>query len=90
MKKLFLLLTASSILITGCTDNYKARHMGGTMTINLPAHQKLIDVTWKDKDGGIWYLTRPMHSNEVAETYTWKEKSPLGRIEGTVLFVETK
>lgn len=53
---------------TSCTDNQRAKSFGGTSTINLPAGEKLVTVTWKG-EADIWYLTRPMKSTDSAETY---------------------
>jgi hypothetical protein len=54
----------------------------------LPNNQKLVNVTWKE--GELWYLTRQMKQGEVAETYTFNEKSSFGLIEGTVIITENK
>lgn len=89
MKKTFIILSAIVLLtICGCTENQRAKKFGGNMTINLPANQKLVNVTFKDAD--MWYLTRPMRSNELAETSLFKEKSNYGMVEGSVTFVESK
>jgi hypothetical protein len=53
---------------TSCTDNQRAKSFGGTSTINLPAGEKLVTVTWKG-EADIWYLTRPMTSTDSVETY---------------------
>lgn len=79
------LLTA--LIVCGC-DNFRAKHLGGTITVQLNSGQKLVNATWKDAQ--LWYLTRPMHSNEVVETYYFKEKSMSGVLEGTVIFQEVK
>ena len=42
------------------------------------------------KDDSLWYLTRPMTKDDVAETHTFKESSNLGIIQGTVTVIETK
>lgn len=39
------------------------------MTLELPANQKLVMITWKDDS--LWYLTKPMTEEDVAETYTF-------------------
>ena len=75
-------------LITGCTENQRARQFGGTTTVNLPAKQKLVNATWKQDS--MWYLVRPMRSNETAEVYEFQENSSFGLIEGKVIFKETK
>lgn len=38
----------------------------------------------------IWYLTRPMHEDETAETYEFKQDSSYGVFEGTVTIVEVE
>lgn len=83
-----------ALILAGCTENYKARHLGGTEIINLPAGQKLISATWKGggktEAASIWYLTEPMEPSYVPTTKTFKEKSNLGILEGTVVFIESK
>ena len=85
MKK-FILLITMALCLTGC--HYTTKNFGGNMTIELPKGQKLEEITWKDTN--LWYLTRPMRENEVAEIHTFQEKSPLGIAEGTVTIIETK
>jgi hypothetical protein len=72
----------------GCTQQQMAKQWGGTTTETLPKGQKLITITWKESH--LWYLTRPMHSDEQAETYSFKESSNWGVMQGTVLVVESK
>lgn len=84
-----LILTALAIsLLASCTENSRVKNWGGEGTINLPKGQKLVNVTWKESQ--IWYLTRPMDSAEVAETYSFHEESSYGVIEGTYTIVESK
>lgn len=87
MKKL-LLLAILVVSITSCTKQEMAKSFGGTATINLPAGQKLINVTWKETQ--IWYLTRPMRSDETPETYQFCEDSNYNIMEGKVILVETR
>jgi len=79
---LFVLTTNS------CTENQRARTWGGNADITLPADQKLINVTWKDKD--LWYLTREMRPYELPEIYVFAEESDWGLMEGTYRIVEVK
>ena len=88
MKKLILLGVVVGALVVGCTENVRVRNWGGSQTINLPPGQKLQMVTFKNVD--MWYLHRPMRTNEVPETWTFKEKSNFGAFEGTVTFVESR
>ena len=76
------------LVAISCTKNQRVKKFGGTATIELPANQKLVHVTWKDAN--LWYLTRPMKEGEIPETYTFQEKSNLGMIEGTFKIKETK
>lgn len=90
MKKFLWIVFAISIIIglSGCNENARTKSFGGTMVVEIPQGQKFVNATWKDQQ--LWYLTRPMTSNEVAETWTLQEKSSLGMMEGTVIFRETK
>ena len=86
MKKI-ILLAIMVLSLTGCHNTTK--NFGGSMTIELPKGQKLEEITWKD-DSDLWYLTRPMRKDEVAETHTFQESSEFGVLEGTVTIIETK
>ena len=87
MKKVFLSLVLG-ITLFSCTENERVKSFGGEGTINLPKGRKLVTVTWKETQ--IWYLTRPMDSTDVAETYQFQEESSYGVIEGTYNIIETK
>ena len=87
MKKVFLVVL-SGMLLTSCTENERVKSWGGEGTIKLPKGKKLVNVTWKETQ--IWYLTRDMDSNDVAETYEFHEESSYGVVEGTYKINETK
>jgi hypothetical protein len=87
MKKVFLAVLMG-VMVTSCTENERVKAWGGEGTINLPKGKKLVNVTWKETQ--IWYLTRNMDSNDVAETYEFHEESSYGVIEGTYKIIETK
>ena len=74
--------------MASCTENQRAKHLGGTMNIELPANSKLVTVTWKADE--VWYLTRPMRDNERAETYNFQEESSWGVVEGTIVLKENR
>lgn len=38
--------------------------------MKLEPNQKLEEITWKDDS--LWYLTRPMTDDDVAETHTFR------------------
>lgn len=90
MKKLHILtLTLILAVITiGCTENLRTKQFGGTMNITLPPATKLVNATWKE--GQLWYLYRPMRTNESPETFEFREKSNFGMIEGIVIFKESR
>ena len=79
-------LASTVLMTTGC--QWTAKKLGGNYTLDLPAGQKLVNITWKDSD--LWYLTKPMTDDDVAETYTFQEDSKMGVLEGTVTVVEHK
>jgi hypothetical protein len=87
MKKVILAIMLG-VMVTSCTENNRVKNWGGEGNINLPKGRKLVNVTWKENQ--IWYLTRPMNSNDVAETYQFQEESSWGVMEGTYNIVETK
>jgi hypothetical protein len=84
---ILILVVGISLVSTSCTQNSRAKKYGGNMTINLEPNEKLVNMTWKDSN--LWVLTRPMLSGEQPQVYKFKEKSPLGIIEGTITIIET-
>lgn len=90
MKKRILALLAVGILavstLTGCQSATKS--FGGSMTLNLEPNQKLEEITWKDDS--LWYLTRPMTDDDIAETHTFQQSSEWGVFEGTVTIIESR
>ena len=75
-------------LLRGCSAQGVARSWGGTYDVELEPNDKLMEVTWKDDE--LWILTKKMTDSDVAEEYSFYEKSPLGIIEGEVHLKETK
>ena len=63
-----------------------SKNLGRTTTITLEPGVKLEEITWKDES--LWYLTRPMRDDEMAETHTFQQSSNMGIIEGTVIVIE--
>ena len=88
MRKVLLCLIALIALLTSCTENQRARTFGGTLTIELPAGEKLVMATWKETD--LFYLSEPMDSDYVPKTKIFKEDSSWGVMESTVVFKERK
>lgn len=89
LKNVFLATAAFLVMmgLTGC-DQFVAKNFGGDYTVNLPAGEKLVNITWKEN--ALWYLTRPMTDEEEPETYKFKEDSQYGLMEGTVTIIEHK
>jgi hypothetical protein len=87
MKKLSIFIVLA-LSLAACTENARVKSWGGDGTITLPAGRKLVNITWKETQ--IWYLTRPMNSTDVAETYQFHEESSFGVMEGTYTIIETK
>lgn len=88
-KKVLGVVLAMSMMVTmltGCQSVTKS--FGGSMTINLEPNTKLELITWKDDS--LWYCTRPMREDDIAETHTYQQQSEFGVFEGTVTIVETK
>ena len=91
MKKIILSFFAAAILISGlssCTENKMARKFGGSTTVELPAGEKLVEVTWKDDN--IWILTEPMDSDYTPKTKIFREDSSWDILEGEVKFIEKR
>lgn len=76
------------LVISFCGCQSATRNYGGDTTIELEPNQKLEMITWKGTD--LWYLTRPMTANDIAETHVFQESSTYGVIEGTVTIIESK
>ena len=88
-KKILATLLAVGLIttiLTGCQGATKS--FGGSMTVELEPNTKLEMITWKDDS--LWYCTRPMREDDIAETHTYQQQSEFGVFEGTVTIVETK
>lgn len=89
MKKLLLasIVGMLSLSLMGCSQ-YFARSFGGDYTHELPKGEKLVNATWKEDS--LWYLTKPMTEDDVAETYSFQADTVFGVFEGTVTIIESK
>ena len=87
-KKIISVILIIILVISLCGCQAAARNLGGDVTIELEPNQKLEMITWKNSD--LWYLTRPMTANDIAETHVFQESSIFGIVEGTVTIIETK
>jgi hypothetical protein len=83
--KIFLSLF-SILFLAHCTENERAKKYGGTMNVDLPPNTKFISATWKEDE--LWYIYRNRKNDEPPETFTMKEDSRFGIIQGKVNFTE--
>ena len=65
-----------------------SRTYGGESTVMVEPNRKVMNVTWKGDS--LWILTREMDSHDIAETYTYREYSNLGILEGEIIVKEVK
>lgn len=91
MKKLLGMFIVAITLVTimyGCTDQQMARTFGGTENITLEPGVRLVNITWKGQEGNssLWILTKK--DTTKASTYSFKEKSVGGVLEGEVIINE--
>jgi len=54
-------------IMSRCTEQERAKKIGGTAKIELESDKKLVVVTWRNAN--LWILTRPFRPGEFAETY---------------------
>ena len=87
MKK-FILLIGMFICLSSFTKQFVVREFGGTMEIQLPKGQELMEATWKEDH--LFYLTRPMSEDYVPVKKTFQESSSWGVMESTVYFIESR
>ena len=85
MKKILICLVA--LCAISC-ENWRARHIGGTMEINVERGYKVTTATFKE--GNLWYFVEPMDSTYTPTQKKLVEKSMYGALEGTIIFNETR
>lgn len=83
---MMVILLVCVFVMCGCQG--AAKTFGGTVTIELEPNTKFEMITWKDDS--LWYCTRPMREDEIAETHTYQQSSEWGVFEGTVIIIEKK
>ncbi len=81
-------MIAILIALLACTDNQRAKVIGGTMEVKLPCDQVVFDVTWKGEN--LWYGTQPPRPDWRPEIKRFIEYSSYGLIEGEVILVESR
>jgi uncharacterized lipoprotein NlpE involved in copper resistance len=66
MKKALTTLALVSVcILVGCKNEYQS--VDRNITVEMVKGQKLVEFSW-DR-GTVWILSKPMTSNDVAETY---------------------
>lgn len=75
-------------ILRGCSSQSMTKNWGGEMNVPLEPNQKLVEVTWKEDN--LWFLTRQMSDDDIAESYQFYEKDTLGILEGCVNIYERK
>jgi len=88
VNKVIALLLLLSIICGGCTENSRARGLGGTANKTLPCDTRLEMVTWKEAD--LWYLLRKLEPGETPRKYVFQESSSWGVMEGEIRLEETR
>ena len=71
-----------------CSEQNIAREYGGEMDVDLEPNRKLVEITWKGSN--LWYLTKAMGPDDIAEDYIFQEKDVTGWMEGAVIIHEYK
>lgn len=83
---LLVVMLISLISITSCTENQRAKQLGGSTTYDIPASRKFVNATWKDDN--LWIITRNRVTTDTKEVYYFSEKSSYGLMEGNITFIE--
>lgn len=78
--KMLIAAVLSALVLTGCTDNTRARSWGGTSSLKKPNESwQLVNITWKENS--LWALWYEPSTNKCF----FKEDSSFGAIQGTVV-----
>jgi len=76
------------LLLLSCTDNQRAKVLGGSVVVQVPCDQQVFDVTWKDEN--LWYATQPAAPGWTPQTKRFTESSSYGVIQGEVTLTESR
>lgn len=83
-----IVLSLFILSLFSCTENQRARNLGGTAKVKIPCNQKVTNITWKEEN--LWYSTTPMEEGYTPQTHNFREESSFGLMEGNYLLIETK
>lgn len=87
-KNLFILGAILVMTLSGCTKNYAARKLGGTVEIKVEPGYKVTSATWKETD--LFYFLEPMEPSYEPKEKLFVESSSLGILESKVVFKESR
>jgi len=88
MKKILLILFLAAVLLSSCTEQFRAKNWGGSMTVEIDPGYKLVEATWKEDN--LWVLIEPMEEGYQPKDKIFKESSSFGLVEGSITFKESK
>lgn len=90
MKKVLFIVSIilAMFINVSCTENYRAREFGGTVTIHVEKGKKVMMATWKGED--LFYMVEDMEDDYVPHNKKLIESSAYGIIESNVIFVESR
>ena len=74
-------------LMTGCTEQQRAKQFGGSTKIEVPANKKFVNITWKS-GGDIWVVTRDRELSDTKQVFYFTESSSWGLLEGSIVIIE--
>lgn len=84
----FLLIVIAVISFTGCTEQIRARSLGGNIDIDVPAGYKVTSATWKECD--LFYFIEPMEDGYEPKEKMFIESSAFGIMESQITFKEKR
>ena len=76
------------LLLLSCTDNQRAKVLGGSVAVRVPCDQQVFDVTWKGEN--VWYATQPAPVGWSPQVKRFIEYSSYGVIEGELVLNESR
>ena len=89
MKKILLIMAAVlSMVAISCTQNQRARNLGGTMEVKVKPGYKVTMATWKNDD--LFYMIEEMDSSYVPKKKVLVEDASFGILETKVVFTESR
>lgn len=75
----FIVLLVTSMLVSSCTDNQRAKNFGGTQEVKLGPNEKFVNITWKNNS--LWVIVQ----DTTTGIFYAKERSSFGLIQGQVI-----